>query len=152
MIQLENRCNKVRRAYKGIDFRIISKHPSEWEEYISNICKIYGFKRKENPTSFTTGGRYVGGYEEMVQEMTKKFGADGVALDQADIVNPDVVFGLLQLNIRITNQDFTLRNKLESLCDRINSSYSNHLKQGSFNFHEEKYDVVDLDTRIVDFE
>lgn len=83
-------CNKIRRVYKGIDFRIVGKHASEWEDYIGNISKIYGFKRKENPTAFTNEGRYVGGYEETVQELTRKFGAHSVALEEADIVRPEV--------------------------------------------------------------
>ena len=89
--QLENRCNKIRRVFSNCDFRIVSKYNKEWEEYISNVCKIYGFKKKLNPTAFTKEGRYIGGYEEMVRELDARFNAKDIALEKRDETSAEVV-------------------------------------------------------------
>jgi hypothetical protein len=81
----------VRRVLPGIDFRIQAKHPEEWDEYITSICKIYGFKRKENPTAFTKEGRYIGGFAETMEELERMFACKDVKLSHEDVVDIEVI-------------------------------------------------------------
>lgn len=81
----------MRRTLPGIDFRIVAKHPEEWDEYITSICKIYGFKRKENPTAFTKEGRYIGGYKEAKEELEKMFACSNIKIPEEDLVNIEVI-------------------------------------------------------------
>ena len=50
----------IRIYYKDISFKIVLKDPSEWEQYIDEICRIYGFKTKSNPIIYTTDGKLIG--------------------------------------------------------------------------------------------
>lgn len=59
----ETIANEIKKFYKNIDFRIIIKHPSEWEEYIHEIRRTYGFKKQLNPIIFTLDGKLIGGIE-----------------------------------------------------------------------------------------
>ena len=59
-MQCENLANMIRIYYKDISFKIVLKDPSEWEQYIDEICRIYGFKTKSNPIIYTTDGKLIG--------------------------------------------------------------------------------------------
>ena len=125
------------------------KHPKEWDEYITEVCKIYGFKKKLNPTGFTKEGRYIGGYEDILEELHMRFDADDFEVDQADLVHPEVGATYLKLNNRIAEDDYKHRNRMTSLADRIEEEYISHLKRGNYNFHVEKFETIDLGDRIV---
>ena len=55
-----------------------------------------------------------------------------------------------QLNAKIAEQDYKQRHKLASLADQIDEEFSNHLKRGDYNFHAEKFEVIDLGDLNVD--
>lgn len=61
--QCEHIANLIKSYYKNIDFRIIIKHPKEWENYIHEILRIYGFKKKFDPIVFTLDGKLIGGID-----------------------------------------------------------------------------------------
>ena len=67
------------------------KHPKDWEEYISNVCKIYGFKRRLNPLAFTKEGKCIGGYQEMLHELDTVFHCNDADLEEEDHVDPSVL-------------------------------------------------------------
>jgi len=58
--QCENLANIIRSFYHDISFKIVLKDPSEWDLYIDEICRIYGFKIKSNPIIFTIDGKLIG--------------------------------------------------------------------------------------------
>ena len=60
IIQCEEIAGRIKSKYKNIDFRIVIKHPSEWEEYLQQICRIYGFLKKSNPIIYTFDGKIIG--------------------------------------------------------------------------------------------
>ncbi|KAL4481467.1 hypothetical protein ABPG74_007556 [Tetrahymena malaccensis] len=76
----ETIANEIKKFYKNIDFRIIIKHPKEWEEYIHEICRTYGFKRKINPIIFTLDGKLIGGIDQFKEMAEYKFGIDTTSL------------------------------------------------------------------------
>ena len=39
---------------------IISKHTSEWDDFLKKICSGYGFKEPSNPIIFTVDGKFIG--------------------------------------------------------------------------------------------
>ena len=49
----------------------------------------------------------------------------------------------------ISGTKYLLKHRKKTIGDKINKSYEDHLKKGSFNFHEESFSVIDLDTKIV---
>lgn len=67
---------RIKSKYKNIDFRIVIKHPSEWEGYLQEICRIYGFLRKSNPIVYTFDGKIIGGKDNFLSTATKYFGLD----------------------------------------------------------------------------
>jgi hypothetical protein len=56
---------------------------------------------------------------------------------------------LIQLNERVAEQEYNQRNKLASLGDKIDEEFNSHLKKGDYNFHLEKFEVMDLGDKIV---
>ena len=90
LTQLENRCNRVKRAFPGVGFRIVHKVPQECEQYINDVCKLYGFKHRLNPLAFTNEGHLIGGYQDMVKELEARFQCNKVPLDPEDLVSPEV--------------------------------------------------------------
>lgn len=64
---------------------MVIKHPSEWELYLQEICRIYGFLKKSNPIVYTFDGKIIGGRENFVQTATKYFGLDEELLIAEDI-------------------------------------------------------------------
>jgi hypothetical protein len=54
----------------------VIKHPTEWEDYLQEICRIYGFHKKSNPIIYTFDGKNIGGRENFVQTATTYFGLD----------------------------------------------------------------------------
>lgn len=80
----------MRRAFPGVGFRIVHKVPQECDQYINDVCKLYGFKHRLNPLAFTKEGALVGGYLDMLKELESKFNASKVPLDPSDLVTPEV--------------------------------------------------------------
>lgn len=56
----ENLANTIRMFYPDISFKIVLKDISEWEQYIDEVCRIYGFKSKSNPIVYTMDGKLIG--------------------------------------------------------------------------------------------
>lgn len=61
--QCEHISNAIKSFYRNIDFRIVIKHPSEWNDHIQNVLRIYGFKKMSNPIIYTLDGKLVGGFD-----------------------------------------------------------------------------------------
>jgi hypothetical protein len=55
---------------------VVIKHASEWEDYLQEICRIYGFLKKSNPIIYTFDGKIIGSKDNFVQKATKYFGMD----------------------------------------------------------------------------
>ncbi|EGR30878.1 hypothetical protein IMG5_121760 [Ichthyophthirius multifiliis] len=72
----ENILNQIKSLFFNIDFRIIIKDESEWKNYINEICRIYGFKKKLNPIIFTLDGYLIGSLENFKELALSKFGID----------------------------------------------------------------------------
>ena len=52
------------------------KHPSEWEDYLQEVCRIYGFLRKSNPIVYTFDGKIIGGKDNFLANAVNYFGLD----------------------------------------------------------------------------
>ena len=76
MTKCEEVARRIKAKYKNIDFRIVIKHASEWEDYLQEICRIYGFLNKSNPIVYTFDGKIIGGKEQFLNTATKYFGLD----------------------------------------------------------------------------
>lgn len=85
MTKCEEIARRISSKYKNIDFRIVIKHPSEWELYLQEICRIYGFLKKSNPIVYTFDGKIIGGRENFVQTASMYFGLDEEMLIVEDI-------------------------------------------------------------------
>lgn len=55
---------------------MVIKHPSEWDEYLQQICRIYGFLKKSNPIVYTFDGKVIGNRDAFVALTTSYFGLD----------------------------------------------------------------------------
>lgn len=75
-MKCEEIARRIKAKYNNIDFRIVIKHSSEWEEYLQEICRIYGFLRKSNPIVYTFDGKIIGGKDNFLSTATKYFGLD----------------------------------------------------------------------------
>ena len=83
-------CSKVKTTYRNIKFKIISKHEEEWENYVKEICKMYGFKDKLDPICFTPQGHLIGGTEQFKQLLQDKLKVEELQLNQKDETNEAV--------------------------------------------------------------
>ena len=59
---------------------MVIKHPSEWEDYLQQICRIYGFPKKTNPIVYTFDGKIIGSRDSFIKTATQYFGLDEEAL------------------------------------------------------------------------
>lgn len=50
-----------------VDFQLIIKEESQWNEHIKNVCRSYGFKIEHNPIIYKNNGELIGGYDEFMQ-------------------------------------------------------------------------------------
>ena len=65
------------------------KDISEWEAYIDEICRIYGFKTKSNPIIYTLDGSLIGDRQQFLAIVEARFGISNPKLRQGPIV-PDI--------------------------------------------------------------
>ena len=94
--QCEEIARRIKAKYKNIDFRIVIKHPSEWEEYLQQICRIYGFLKKSNPIIYTFDGKIIGNKEAFMAATAKYFGLDEESLNVENLTN--------EVNMKIATQ------------------------------------------------
>ncbi len=85
--QCEEIARRIKSKYKNIDFRIVIKHPTEWEEYLQQICRIYGFLKKSNPIIYTFDGKIIGNKEAFMAATAKYFGLDEESLNVENLTN-----------------------------------------------------------------
>lgn len=86
-MKCEEIARRIKAKYKNIDFRIVIKHASEWDDYLQEICRIYGFLKKENPIVYTFDGKIIGGKENFLNTATKYFGLDEEQLIVEDLTS-----------------------------------------------------------------
>lgn len=72
----EHIANEIKSYYQNIDFRIIIKHPKEWDNFIHEILRIYGFKKMYDPIVYTLDGKLIGGLEGFRNLAENGFGID----------------------------------------------------------------------------
>jgi hypothetical protein len=70
----EEVAKKIKAKYSNIDFRIIIKHPSEWDSHLQEVCRIYGFRNKSNPIIYTFDGKIIGDKQAFLRTTSKYFG------------------------------------------------------------------------------
>lgn len=70
----EEIAKRIKAKYSNIDFRIIIKHPSEWENHLQEVCRIYGFRHKPNPIIYTFDGKIIGDKDAFLRTTSKYFG------------------------------------------------------------------------------
>jgi hypothetical protein len=78
------------------------KHPRDWPNYVTEICKIYGFKERLNPICFTPGGTLIGNHEEFYLMLQKKFGID-------ELPSAHLHMGSKEINESVANSDYEFR-------------------------------------------
>jgi hypothetical protein len=129
----------------------VIKPEVEWNEYISSICKLYGFKFKHNPTAFTKEGRYIGGYEATVAELLQRYNFADIPLEDELEEAADPAQELTKLNIKIAAHEYDTKHRNQSLGEKLNEEFEHHWKKGDFNFHLEKFELIDIGDRNVVF-
>ena len=87
MPKCEEIARRINAKYKNIDFRIVIKHPSEWEDYLQQICRIYGFLNKSNPIIYTFDGKIIGNKDAFLASASKYFGLDENLLRVENVSN-----------------------------------------------------------------
>lgn len=65
-----------------MDFRIVIKHPKEWEDHIIQICRDYGFKQRHNPIIYKNDGTKIGNKDQFLEFTEKNFGIGQKDIDE----------------------------------------------------------------------
>lgn len=124
----EEIANRIKAKYSNIDFRIIIKHPSEWESHLQEICRIYGFRNKSNPIIYTFDGKIIGDKQAFLRTTSKYFG----------IAEEDMNIGPLSTDVNRRQADeelhkkLKLRNKEKTLMELIDDKIVEKLKERVF--------------------
>lgn len=91
------------------------KHPSEWEEYLQQICRIYGFLKKSNPIVYTFDGKIIGNKDAFVQTTSKYFGLDEEALIVDHLSN--------KINMKLAEEEISrkkiVKNNIKTMSQKI---------------------------------
>ena len=135
--ELENLANIVRSSFKHIKVKVIIKHPIEWPQYLTEICKIYGFKEKLNPICFTPEGILVGGTEEFKQMVQAKFDVENLPSDTLQSVNTD-------LNQRVAEEDYVKRHREDYLQEKLDKEFLSHTLKGHLVLESEMFSKMQL--------
>lgn len=80
----------MKKNYQNINFKIIAKHENDWEEYIKQICKIYGFKHKTDPICFTPQGELIGNHTNFEKMLEEKYSINSLKINPLDETNAQV--------------------------------------------------------------
>lgn len=124
----EEIANRIKAKYSNIDFRIIIKHPSEWEAHLQEVCRIYGFRNKSNPIIYTFDGKIIGDKQAFLRNTSKYFG----------IGEEDMNIGPLStdVNRRLADEELRkklkLKNKEKTLMESIDERIAERLKERVF--------------------
>lgn len=118
-------CIIVNSTFENVHIKKIIKHPSDWPNYLDEICKIYGFKEKLNPICFTPEGILIGCHVRFKAMLQKKFGTD--KLDKTGLQNITK-----DLNKLIAQEDYDFRHRDKALQEKVDDAYSIHLLKGDF--------------------
>jgi len=94
LAEVENLCIKMKGTYRDIQFKIIAKHEAEWNDYIRQICRIYGFKVQLDPICFTPQGKLIGDAEQFKKYLINFYKASELPHDPEDNTNTEVAFPL----------------------------------------------------------
>ena len=132
----EEVANKIKAKYSNIDFRIIIKHPSEWETHLQEVCRIYGFRNKSNPIIYTFDGKMIGDKQAFMRMCYKYFGVPEKGMG-IGIVTTDV-------NEKIATQELNKKLKMQreerTLAEVIDLKFKEKLKQNLIQYRIEKYE------------
>ena len=109
------------------------KHPKEWEDYLNQICRIYGFLNKSNPIIYTYHGKIIGNKEAFVNNAVKYFGLEPEDINISALTN--------KVNIKQAEEELHKknihRNNIRTLSEKIDATYGKLLKNGTLK-HEYK--------------
>lgn len=139
--QLENYCSIVNSTFRNIRVKIILKHPKEWPPYLTEICKIYGFKEKLNPIIFTPEGILVGSAQQFIDLLERKFGVSKLPSENLHMVTKST-------NEKLINEDYEIRHRDKLLQEKVDKEFNNHLINGDFNFNREPFKRITCGTHI----
>lgn len=116
----------IKAKYKNVDFRIVIKHPQEWEDYLNQICRIYGFPNKSNPIIYTYHGKIIGNKDAFIASATKYFGLEPETLSFPNLTN--------KINIKLANEELERKNivkkNITTLTQKVDATYNRLLKEG----------------------
>lgn len=130
--ELENHCNVVTSTFQNLKVKMIIKHPKEWPKYLTEICKIYGFKEKLNPICFTPEGILIGNAKNFKEMLEKKY-----SLSELPHCNLHPI--AKETNVSLVNEDYEFRNRCKCLKEKVNDSFTNHEINGDFTFNKEPF-------------
>ena len=102
------------------------KHPSEWEDYLQQICRIYGFLNKSNPIVYTFDGKIIGNKDAFLANTSKYFG-----LPEEQLIVPNLTN---KVNIKLADEELRrkniLKNNLKTISQKIHHKHHDLLKNG----------------------
>lgn len=98
----EELARKIKAKYKNIDFRVVIKHSKEWDEYLNQICRIYGFLTKSNPIIYTYHGKIIGNKDAFVNNAIKYFGLQPEDLNISEFSN--------RVNMKLAEEELNQKN------------------------------------------
>ena len=102
------------------------KHPSEWEEYLQQICRIYGFLNKSNPIVYTFDGKIIGNKDAFIENTSKYFG-----LPEEQLIVPNLTN---KVNVKLANEELErkniLKNNIKTISQKIDHKHKELLKNG----------------------
>jgi len=111
---------------------MIIKHPKDWPGYLTEICKIYGFKEKLNPICFTPEGILIGDAKQFKDSLEKKYGLCELKNHNSKQISKDC-------NVNLVNEDYEHRHRDKGLKEQVDDAFASHLLKGSFTFNKEPF-------------
>ena len=136
--ELENYCNVVSSTFQNIRAKMIIKHPKDWPGYLTEICRIHGFKEKLNPICFTPEGILIGDAKQFKDSLEKKYGLSELKNHNSKQISKDC-------NVELVNEDYEYRHRDKGLKELVNDTFQSQLLKGSFTFNKEPFKKIAQD-------
>ena len=120
-----------------VSVQMIVKDDSEWEKFVDNLCRSYGFESKPNPIAYNLEGTYIGDGADFIEHIRNRFG-------KSLKISSDQTRQRTQLNTQENTEPMTKRNQDElPLGEKIGQFLVDMKKQNFVQQIDSGYEEVD---------
>jgi hypothetical protein len=104
-----------------VSVKIVIKHQTEWNDFLDNTCRSYGFYEKTCPLIYTIEGRLVGDGASFVEEIREKYGKVLAMSKEVQKKRTHENMTMINDEMRKKEEGLTLGEKISKQLEKVKS-------------------------------